>query len=86
MIASETLAFLESDETEEGADHVLWRAPGGRTYILSPPGFDVRYYWEGFKRFDSVTQMRRQLTDSTANRVLLMVLRQDVRRERGEPV
>ena len=84
MTPSETLAFLESDESEEWADHVLWRAPGGRTYILSPPGSDARYHTEGFQRFDAVTEMRKQLSDPTAKRVLLMVLQQDVRRERGE--
>jgi hypothetical protein len=84
MKPSEALVFLESHTGDEWADHVLWRAPGGMSYILSPPDADARYHTEGFQRFDTVDAMRRQLNDPEVGRVLLLILQQDARREQGK--
>ena len=80
---SATQQFLKSPAGEDWSDHVLWRAPGGREYILSPPGADARYWEEGWQRFDTVAQLRRLILRPFRKGPLLLILRTDIERERG---
>ena len=82
---SATQQFLESPAGEDWLDHVLWRAPGGREYVLSPPGADARYWEEGWQRFDTVAELRKLILRPFSKGPFLLILRADVERERADP-
>ena len=65
-------------------DHVLWRDPDGRHYVLSRPGLESELEGEGYAYFETVEAVRVQLRDMPTAGVVpgseLWTLMRDVQR------